>query len=335
VKVANGSAPGGHLIPAASWFNPFATGSFSAFETGVTLMIFIYWGWDTTVSINEETAHSTKTPGRAAIISTVMLLAIYALVILAVESYAGLGSTGIGLANPAHIGDVLSVLGTSIFGTSTFGAVLSHLLLLMVLTSAAASTQTTILPTARTTLGMAAHGAISKSFAKMHPRHRTPTVSTLTMGAVSIVLYAIMNYISAGAVIADSVTALGVAIAFYYGFTGLACVWAFRRTLRESARNLWFRGILPALGALILFAILVWSVREDWGPGSSYTVWKLPFSPHWQVGGVFIILLITLVVGVLLFGLQRVTQKPYFRGETLERYARDPESTELRDSVSV
>ena len=42
-----------------------------------------------------------------------------------------------------------------------------------------------------------------------------------------------MNYISAGTVISDSVTALGVLIAFYYGLTGLACFWFYRRTLSE------------------------------------------------------------------------------------------------------
>ena len=76
------------------------------------------------------------------------------------------------------------------FGTSAPSArVLSHLLLLMVLSSAAASTQTTILPTARTTLSMAVYKAIPKSFAKIHPRYLTPTVSTIVMGAISIAVY--------------------------------------------------------------------------------------------------------------------------------------------------
>ncbi len=58
----------------------------------------------------------------------------------------------------------------------------------MVLTSASASTQTTILPTARTTLSMAAYKAIPAAFAKIHPKYLTPTVSTIVMGAVSIAL---------------------------------------------------------------------------------------------------------------------------------------------------
>ena len=61
-------------------------------------------------------------------------------------------------------------------GRRASGASLTHLLLLMVLTSAAASTQTTILPTARTTLSMAVYKAIPRKFARIHPRFLTPTV---------------------------------------------------------------------------------------------------------------------------------------------------------------
>ena len=92
---------------------------------------------------------------------------------------------------------MLSVLGHAVFGTGGFGSVFYHLLLLMVLSSAAASTQTTILPTARTTLSMAAYKAIPRAFAKIHRRYLTPTVSTLVMGGISIVLYVGMNYVRA------------------------------------------------------------------------------------------------------------------------------------------
>ena len=141
-------------------------------------MVFIYWGWDTAVAVNEETKDKNKTPGRAAILSTLILLVTYALVIVSMQSYAGIGTKGLGLGNPANVGDVLSVQGSSIFGTSTIGSVFSHLLILMVLSSAAASTQTTILPTARATLSMAVYKAIPAVFAKIHARYLTPTVST-------------------------------------------------------------------------------------------------------------------------------------------------------------
>ena len=131
--------------------------------------IFIYWGWDTAVSVNEETRDKSRAPGTAAVTSTFVLLVVYVLVTVAAQAYAGVGTKGIGLENPDNSGDVLSVLGGSVFGTNGFGWFLAKLLVLMVLSSAAASTLTTILPTARTTLSMAAYRSIPAKFARIHP----------------------------------------------------------------------------------------------------------------------------------------------------------------------
>src|SRR4029077_4489880 len=154
VKVGTGHPPPGHRTPSLSLLNPFHITSFSAFASGIILMVFIYCGWDTAVAVNEETKDKNKPPGRAAILSTFILLVTYAIVIFSMQSYAGIKPTGNRLGNVANARDLLSIQGSSIFGTSALGSFLSHLLLLMVLSSAAASTQTTILPTARTTLSM-------------------------------------------------------------------------------------------------------------------------------------------------------------------------------------
>jgi amino acid transporter len=300
VKVYNGHP--GSIHPSISWFNPLKIPDFSAFTAGVVLMVFIYWGWDTAVAVNEETKDRTKTPGRAAIISTLILLVTYALVITSIQAFAGVGTKGNGLGNPANFGDVLSVQGNAIFGGSGIGPFFLRLLFLMILSSAAASTQTTILPTARTTLSMAVYKAFPKSFARIHPRHLTPTTSTIVMGAISIVLYVMMNYLSGGVVIADAVTGIGLYIAFYYGLTGFACGWYYRRNLTTSARNLWMQGILPVTGGLILFGLGGWSLWLDIdGTKNSYTSWTLPFSPHWQIGGAFIIVFLTAIAGLLVY----------------------------------
>ncbi|MGB9112807.1 MAG: APC family permease [Acidimicrobiales bacterium] len=333
VKVSNGTAPLGHLAVSASWFNPFNE-PISSFAQGLTLMLFIYWGWDTAVSVNEETANRRVTPGRAAVISTFVLLAIYLLVILSAQSYAGIGTNGIGLGNPAHVGDVLSVLGGSVFGTSGFGNFLSHLLLLMVLSSAAASTQTTILPTARTTLSMAVFRAIPKAFGKINRRFLTPSVSTVAMGTVSIILYVIMNYISKGNVIVDSVTALGVWIAFYYGLTGLAAFWYYKSTLTQSPRNLFMRGIFPLLGWAIMWAIGAYSLVLDWGPGSSYTTWTVP-GVHWHVGGAFLLAVGSAVVGVILYFVYKAVAPAYFKGEVLNRDTTTTIPEDLGEAVGL
>jgi len=317
VRVYGSNPPAESLHPSLSWLSP-SNLPVSAFVSGIILMLFIYWGWDTALSVNEETADKSRTPGRAGIISTVLLLVTYVTVIVAVQAFAGIGTTGIGLMNPNHQFDVLSVTGGAIFGTSGFGMFLSRLLFLMVLSSAAASTQTTILPTARTTLSMAAYGALPESFAKIHPRYLTPTVSTVVMGAVAIALYVPLNYISGGNPIADAVTAIGLYIAFYYGLTAFSCVWYYRATLTSSARNLWMRGILPGLGGLIMYAAGLYSLQSDWVASNSYTTWTVP-GLHWQIGGIFIIAALAALAGVIAFVFMRVTAPAFFRKETLTR----------------
>ena len=311
------SHPAGSVSPSFSWLLPTHL-SLSAFITGIILMLFIYWGWDTAVSVNEETKDKAKTPGRAAIISTVILLFTYVIVIFGIQSFAGIGTKGVGLANQAHEFDVLSVAGTAIFGGGGFGTFLSRLLILMVLTSASASTQTTILPTARTTLSMAAYKAIPAAFAKIHPKYLTPTVSTIVMGLVSIALYIPFNYIAGGNPIGNAVTAIGLYIAFYYGLTALSCVWYYRKTLTSSARNLWMQGILPALGWLIMWAAGIYSLQSDWVATNSLTSWTIP-GLHWEVGGIFLIALGAALVGVLGFIFMRVTAPAFFKKQTLTR----------------
>jgi amino acid transporter len=319
IRVGTGNHPAVSITPSWSWLNPSGL-SFSAFAGGLILMVFIYWGWDTALSVNEETKDPAKTPGRAAILSTLILVVTYTLVIFGAQSFAGIGTTGIGLANPNNSSDVLSVLGHAVFGNNTVGTVFYHLLLVMVLSSAAASTQTTILPTARTTLSMATYKALPAAFAKMHPRYLTPTVSTLVMGGISIVLYAAMNYISGGNVIADAVTSCGIFIATYYGLTAFACAWYYRKNLTSSARNLWIQGILPVLGGLILWSLGAYDIWQDYdvATGNSSTSFTVP-GLGWNIGGVFVIVFITSLIGLIIFILLRISQPAFFKGKTLTR----------------
>jgi amino acid transporter len=320
VKAGTGHAPPGHLTPSVSWFNPFHIGSFNAFAGGIILMVFIYWGWDTAVAVNEETRDRTRTPGLAAILSTIILLLTYSLVVTSMQAFAGVKSTRNGLGNTVNAGDVLSIQGHLIFGGGV-GTFFTRLLLLMVLSSAAASTQTTILPTARTTLSMAVYKALPASFARIHPRYLTPTVSTIVMGAISIALYASMNYMSNGiGIIGDAVIAIGLYIAFYYGLTGFACAWYYRKTLTSSARNLWMRGILPVAGALMLYFLGGWSVWLDYdvATANDYTMWTVPFI-HWQIGGAFVIAVLSALAGVVVYAYVRTTHPPFFQKQTLTR----------------
>jgi hypothetical protein len=185
IKVAAGHAGPNAVDPSFSWISPFAVNSTDAFFSGVLLSVFIYWGWDSTVTVNEESENSSETPGKAAVVSTVILLATYVIVAIAAQAFNGPKE----LAD--HSDDIFSDLGKAVLGSP-----LDKLLIIAVLTSAAASTQTTILPTARTSLSMARAGAMPSSLGRIHPRFLTPHISTILMGVLSIVWYVGLTIVS-------------------------------------------------------------------------------------------------------------------------------------------
>jgi amino acid transporter len=240
VKVYSGH-PAHAIHLSGSWFNPFDL-SWGALIPGVLLGIFIYWGWDSGVAVNEESRNRRRGPGKAAVVSTLVLLLIYVAVTAAAQAYHGTAF----LAN--NSADVLNALAKPVFGSP-----LNKLLIIAVLTSASASTQTTILPTARTTLSMAKWGAIPSAFGRIHPRFLTPSFSTLLMGGLSIVwTVCLLAFNKNQDVLGDTISALGFSVCFYYGFTGLACAVYYRRELFRSWRYFLFAGVVPLAGGVMM-----------------------------------------------------------------------------------
>jgi amino acid transporter len=321
IRVFNGTAPDGHLIPSIDWFNPFSLNFGDVIAPAMLTAIFIYWGWDTAVSVNEETADPEKTPGRAAIISTVLLLITYAIVAVAVIAFAGTGTHGIGLGNENNADNVFTAIGPALFGNSVIGHVAIGLLTFSILTSASASTQTTILPTARTSLSMAVYKAIPAKFARIHPKFLTPTWSTVAMGIVSILFYVVFTLISTNLLNA-LIGSIGLMIAFYYGLTGFACVWFYRKTLTSSVRNLVMRGVFPLLGGLMLAAVFIYGLVQfaapDWltdDNGKNVTIFGIGAEAVVGVGG--------LLIGAVLMGIWWLRSPDFFRGRTLPRRSDD------------
>ncbi|MEI7888754.1 MAG: APC family permease [Actinomycetes bacterium] len=248
IKVYTDS-PVGSIHVAANWFNPFAVSSPSAMLDGVLLGVFLYWGWDSGVSVNEETVDGANAPGKAAVLSTVLLLLIYVMVTAAAQSFSG----------TKPLTDNADDIFTTGLGHAVLGDGWDKLLIIAVLSSSAAATQTTILPAARTALSMARKKAVPAFLGEIHPEHQTPGPATWLFGLISIVWFVAVNQTSQN-VLGDSLTACGFLVCFYYAFTGYACVIFFRRELLKSAKNLFFVGLLPLVGAVALTGVFVKAV---------------------------------------------------------------------------
>ncbi|WP_149182002.1 APC family permease [Streptomyces sp. TRM49041] len=297
----------GSLSFSWTWMNPFAVESFAAFTAGLSLSIFIYWGWDTCLSVNEESVGSARTPGRAALLAIIVIVSSYLMVAIAVQMYAGIGEKGLGLGNPDTADNVFATLASPIMGSG-----LGILLFLAVLASAAASLQTTFIPVARTALAMSTYEAFPPAFAKVHPVHKTPGRATIVAGVATGVFYSVMTLVSEN-VLVDTIYALGLMICFYYAITAFACVWFFRRELSRSARDLFVKGILPGIGGLMLTAVFAQTLKDMWDPayGSGSSVLGM--------GSVFVIGVGMLLLGLAVMAWMTRRSPAFFRGEVLTK----------------
>jgi len=287
-----------------SWFSPAGL-TLSAFITGLSFSIFAFWGWDTALTVNEESKNSDTTPGRAALLCVLSILLTYLLVSVATQMYAGLGETGLGLTNPEVSDNVFGNLAVPILGHP-----LDLALFLAVLASSAASLITTFLPTSRTLLAMGSYRAMPKAFAKLHPVHKTPKVATFTAGIGAATFYTVMTVLSER-VLTDTILALGIMICFYYGLTAFGCIWFFRHQLFSSAYNVVFKFLFPLLGGLGLFFVLIITLRDSADPA---------YGSGASIGGIGLVLILGLgliLLGLIFMFIMRARQPEFFRGETI------------------
>jgi amino acid transporter len=246
IKAYSGSNPASMHVT-LEWFNPFGM-SFGSLVDGLLLGVFLYWGWDTGVSVNEESENSNDGPGKSAIVSTFVLIGIYLLVTVASQAYAGTKYLG---NNPDDI--FAGGLSRGVLGPLHF------LLTISVLTSATAATQTTILPAARQALSMGRRNAIPKRFAEINARTFTPARATIWAGVLSVIWFVVISILSTN-VLADCVAGLGFLVCIYYGFTGFACTIFYRRELFRSVRNFVSLAVMPTLGGLALMGVLGYGI---------------------------------------------------------------------------
>jgi amino acid transporter len=294
VRLIFDKVPDSSISPALDWFSPFGV-EYAALITGVLLAVFIYWGWESAVNLSEESRDSSRAPGLAGLASTVILVITYIAVAVALVAYSGVGKVG-------KFDDDAGVLGA--IADKALGSVLGTLVVISVIVSGISSAQTTILPGSRTSLSMAAAGALPRRFASIQPRFLTPAFGTIVVGALGIAWYVPGKLLSENFLF-DSLSALSLMIAFYYGLTGIACVIYWRRELLVSVKNFFFIGVAPLIGAGALTYLLYESIGDLADPKQSYSGSEL-----FGVGMPLAIAIIFIGLGVLLMVLWRLLGPP-------------------------
>lgn len=300
LRVRGGSAPAAAHLPEWRWLDATALDP-GSFSKGMLAALFMYWGWDTSFAINEESRRPDRDPAWASALCTGLLVALYVLVTTAAVSFSGVGMGGLLDVDPSRTDDVFATLAGHVFGDGW----LSRALVLAVLTSALASAQTTILPAARLILSMSAYRALPRSLGAVDPARFTPTVATVTVGAVSTIVF--LALLATGREILDSsINAITVLIAFYYAMTGFACAWTFRAELSSDAASLLTKGVIPLFGAATLSVALVASFAGLFDRQANATL-------LWGIGCPLAIGLVAIAVGVVAMIACNVAAPDYFR----------------------
>jgi amino acid transporter len=277
-----------------SWlFSTKITGS--GLAAGVVLAVFLYWGWDSVTAVNEESADSSHMPGVSAVLNTLILVVLYVVVTIALQMYHGAQFL------VDNQGDVFAAVAKDAMGSGW-----DKLVLLCVMTSAAASALTTLLPLTRQTLSMAAHKSLPKIFGEVHPKYMTPFKGTVVLTVLSILWYVLLTWVNVN-LLYDAIGAIGIMICLAYGGTGLAATIYYRKQLRKSAKNFFLIGVAPTLGALMFAAVLVKVVYDYW------------VHPDWSYatiagkGGVVIMGVGTIALGVVLMIVMWIWKPEFFR----------------------
>ncbi|MBV8144775.1 MAG: APC family permease [Gammaproteobacteria bacterium] len=233
------------------WFTPAGFGGMRGLTAGILIACFMYSGWDAAIYINEESTDGSNAPGRAAIMSVVILAACYLVCVLGFQ--AALPPAAL----QAHAGNALAVIGPALLG-KPWGTLMS----LAVLTGTLATLQAAIISAARVGFAMARDRVMPPVFLRIDAASGNPWAATVVMSLLNVMLLALaLTASDIGLALANVVSSLGLIALAFYALTGAAAVWQARRHLFRSARDLLLGGLLPGAGAAFMAWVAIEAVR--------------------------------------------------------------------------
>jgi len=230
-----------------AWFSPFGNGSVSSFVAGMIITLFYFWGWDVSANLAEETKDRNRTPGVGGLVGMGIILALFILTQVSIQ--LSLSTADIAAANTNILERVADVILPRPWG---------DIAVLIVIVSTIGTLETCLLAVSRTMMSMGRDRVISTRFAELHPRFATPWFGSIAFAAIALALFAIAAVSpSVNALLIASVNAIGIQIAMYYGLSGFACAWYYRKTCVADRAAFWLRGVWPVSAAIFLWVVSI------------------------------------------------------------------------------
>ena len=236
-----------------SWqnFSPYAFTP-EKFASGAVIALFLFWGWDVAINLNEETKNSKKAPG----------FGILGAIIIVITIFTAFASISL-LSLSDH---EISQSGTNIIFAVTDKIIpqpWSYIAVLALMLSTIGNIETSMLQFSRTMFSISRDGTFSARWSQVHPQWKTPFAATFLIAFIGAILLLLsMGSQSIAEVMAASINIIGVQAAYYYGFAGFACAWHFRQQALSSVRSFITMLVWPAVSATALWLAAVMTIME-------------------------------------------------------------------------
>ena len=222
-------------------------GFFEGLGAATLLATYDYWGYYSVCFLGGEIRDPGRTIPRAVLWSIVIVAALYLMMNVSVLGV-------IPMADLTHAGAAKFAV-VAVLMERTLGSTAARVLALLVMWTAFASVYSLLLAYSRAPYAAAVDGNYFRIFARLHPRHKFPTVSLLALGTVAT----IFCFFNLAQVIA-ALVAIRILLQYVLQQIGVIVLRVRRPQLPRPFR-IWLYP-LPPLLALIGFLFIVFSRRE-------------------------------------------------------------------------
>ena len=250
--------------PSWQWWSPAGTNGWHSFIAGALVTMFFYWGWEVTANLSEETVDRTRAPGLSGLLGMGVILTLFLTTTVGVQL----------LMSQQAIADSASDLLVAL-ANAAVPRPWSDLAVIVVIVSAIGSLETTLVSGSRIVYSMGRDDVLDRRFARLNPRFLTPWHATLAIGVVSMALFLLAaTSSSVNAILSDSINAIGVEVAIFYGLSAIACATYFAGADRGDALLFWLRRGWPIAAAVFVFGVALGQVLSA-GVRANVTVFGL------------------------------------------------------------
>lgn len=250
--------------PSWSWWSPVGNNGLHSFIAGALVTMFFYWGWEVSANLSEETVDRRRAPGLSGLFGMAVILTLFLTTAFGVQilmSERTIVASG---------SDLLVALANAAVPRPW-----SDIAVIVVVVSAIGSLETTLVSGSRLVYSMGRDRVLDERFGDLNARYLTPWHATIAIGLVSMALFALAaTSSSVNAILSDSINAIGVEVAIFYGLSAVACASYYAAADRRDVLLVWLRRGWPIAAALFVFGVALGQVFEA-GLRANVTVFGL------------------------------------------------------------